>query len=162
MLPPLPRCSRWAYSSLKLAPSISAFPDSTIASACTSSFSRFARRSLALRPAHSRSHQIRDRYPGASDISSPPCLPRLLPAGAIAGWALHPLEKRRLVTAHVGSGHSHQISLTSSRFRYQALRGLRRSLSLDLPVSRSQVHTTSFARDLPPGARELTRSRGFT
>src|SRR4030081_2469029 len=104
MLPPLPRCSRWAYSSLKLAPSISAFPDSTIASACTSSFSRFARRSLALRPAHSRSHQIRDRYPGASDISSPPCLPRLLPAGAIAGWALHPLEKRRLVTAHVGRG----------------------------------------------------------
>src|SRR4051794_4753328 len=104
MLPPLPRCSRWAYSSLKLAPSISAFPDSTIASACTSSFSRFARRSLALRPAHSRSHQIRDRYPGASDISSPPCLPRLLPAGAIAGWALHPLEKRRLVTAHVEIG----------------------------------------------------------
>ena len=41
------------------------------------------------------------RYPGASDISSPPCLPRLLPAGAVAGWALHPLEKRRLVTAHV-------------------------------------------------------------
>jgi hypothetical protein len=27
MLPPLPRCSRWAYSSLKLAPSISAFPE---------------------------------------------------------------------------------------------------------------------------------------
>src|SRR5208282_5937849 len=66
----------------------------------------FARRSLALRPAHSRGHQIRDRYPGASDISSPPCLPRLLPAGAIAGWALHPLENRRLVTAHVDSGHS--------------------------------------------------------
>src|ERR1700716_3353277 len=114
MLPPLPRCSRWAYSSLKLAPSISAFPDSTIASACTSSFSRFARRSLALRPAHSRSHQIRDRYPGASDISSPPCLPRLLPAGAIAGWALHPLEKRRLVTAHVVSGHSDVVRKSKS------------------------------------------------
>src|SRR5438477_8885289 len=82
-------------------PSVSAFPDSTVASACTSTFSRFARRLLALRPAHSRSHQIRDRYPGASDISSPPCLPRLLPAGEIAGWALHPLDKRRLVTAHV-------------------------------------------------------------
>jgi len=27
---------------------------------------------------------FRDRYPGASDISSPPCLPRLLPAGAIS------------------------------------------------------------------------------
>jgi hypothetical protein len=39
---------------------------------------------LALRPAHSRGHQFRDCYPGASDISSPPCLPRLLPAGAVA------------------------------------------------------------------------------
>src|SRR6201993_4507109 len=94
------------YSSLNLAPSMSAFPDSTVGSACTSSFSRFARRSLALRPAHSRSHQIRDRYPGASDISSPPCLPRLLPAGALAGRGLHPLEKRRLVTAHVEAGNS--------------------------------------------------------
>src|SRR5438309_9617752 len=28
----------------------------------------------------------RDRYPEASDISSPPCLLRLLPAGADAGW----------------------------------------------------------------------------
>src|SRR6202011_2056523 len=39
-------------------------------------------------------------------VGLPPCLPRLLPAGAIAGWALHPLEKRRLVTAHVDSGPS--------------------------------------------------------
>jgi hypothetical protein len=31
-------------------------------------------------------------YPKASDISSPPCLLRLLPAGAVAGWDLHPLE----------------------------------------------------------------------
>src|SRR5271167_4942059 len=103
MLPPLPRCSRWAYSSLENHPSVSAFPDSTIGSACTSAFSRFARRSLTLRPAHSRSH-LGDRYPGASDISSPPCLPRLLPAGAFAGRGLHPLEKRRLVTAHVENG----------------------------------------------------------
>src|SRR5271168_4739240 len=110
MLPPLPRCSRWAYSSLKNRPSVSAFPDSTIGSACTSTFSRFARRLLALRPAHSRSHQIRDRYPGASDISSPPCLPRLLPAGAIAGWALHPLEKRRLLTAHAERSHGRLAS----------------------------------------------------
>src|SRR5271165_3415363 len=41
---------------------------------------------------------------GASDISSPPCLPRLLPAGAVAGRGLHPLDKRRLVTAHVEGG----------------------------------------------------------
>ncbi len=67
--------------------------------------------SLALRPALSRSHQIRDRYPGASDISSPPCLPRLLPAGAVAGWALHPLEKRRLVTAHADCRPSARLLL---------------------------------------------------
>src|SRR5271166_4104078 len=86
--------------------SISAFPETTIGSACTSSFSRIARRSLTLRPAHSHGHQNRDRYPKASDTSSPPCLPRLLPAGAVAGRSLHPLEKRRLVTAHVVCGHS--------------------------------------------------------
>src|ERR1700746_3873573 len=66
-------------------PSISTFPETTIGSACTSSFSRIARRLLTLRPAHSRGHQNRDRYPKASDISSPPCLLRLLPAGAVAG-----------------------------------------------------------------------------
>src|SRR5262249_37846114 len=32
-----------------------------------------------------------DRYPKASDTSSPPCLLRSLPAGAVAGWGLHPL-----------------------------------------------------------------------
>src|SRR5271168_3046446 len=89
-------------------PTVSAFPGSTSGSACTSSFSRFAQRSLALRPAHSRGHQSRDRYPKASDISSPPCLLRLLPAGAVAGRGLHPLDKRRLVTAHVESRPSRQ------------------------------------------------------
>src|SRR6516165_4520113 len=87
-----PRCSGRAYSSLKNHPSVSAFPDSTIGSACTSSFSRFARRSLALRPAHSRSH-LGDRYPRASDILSPPCLPRLLPAGANRRVGLAPTGK---------------------------------------------------------------------
>src|SRR6516164_6258963 len=65
-----------------------------------SSVSRLARRSLALRPAHSRGHQFVTRYPKASDISSPPCLLRLLPAGANRGVGLAPTEKRRLVTAH--------------------------------------------------------------
>ena len=39
-------------------PAVSAFPDNPVGSACASSFSRFARRSLALRPAHSRCHRI--------------------------------------------------------------------------------------------------------
>src|SRR4029077_8945753 len=55
---------------------------------------------------HTRTVTVyRDRYPKASDTSSPPCLLRSLPAGAVAGWGLHPLEKRRLVTAHVLSRH---------------------------------------------------------
>ena len=37
-------------------PAVAAFPENVVGSACTSSFSRLARRSLALRPAHSRSH----------------------------------------------------------------------------------------------------------
>jgi hypothetical protein len=39
---------------------------------------------------------IEVQYPEASDISSPPCLLRLLPAGAGAGWDLHPLESAAL------------------------------------------------------------------
>ena len=39
-------------------PSRIAFPESPVGSACALSFSRLARRSLALRPAHSRCHQF--------------------------------------------------------------------------------------------------------
>jgi hypothetical protein len=46
--------------------------------------------------AHSRCHQFVTRIPKASAISSPPQLLRLLPAGAVAGWALHPLESAAL------------------------------------------------------------------
>src|SRR5215813_6493054 len=82
----------------------------TCGSACVSSFSKLARRSLALRPAHSRCHQFVTRIPKASAISSPPQLLRLLPAGAFAGWDLHPLESaalsRRTPSAdiHPGTG----------------------------------------------------------
>src|SRR5215471_8593193 len=37
------------------------------------------------------------------------------------------------------------LVVTSSRLLYQVLRGLRRSFSVDLPVSKSQVHLTSLA-----------------
>ncbi len=51
-----------------------------------SAFTRVTARTLAL-------PSIRGTlYPKASDISSPPCLLRLLPAGAVAGRGLHPLE----------------------------------------------------------------------
>src|SRR4029077_2389844 len=79
-----------------LHPAVSAFPERVVGSACASSFSRLARRSLALRPAHSRRHQFVKRYPKASAISFPPQLLRLLPAGAVAGWVFHPLESAAL------------------------------------------------------------------
>src|ERR1700681_3432829 len=92
MLPPLPRCSGWAYSSL-ISPSRVSLPRKghrvglhiVLFEAC-SAFTRVAACALA------RSPYFVTRYPKASDISSPPCLLRLLPAGAIAGWDLHPLE----------------------------------------------------------------------
>ena len=92
MLPPLPRCSGWAYSSL-ISPSHVSLPRKghrvglriVLFEAC-SAFTRVAACTLA------RSPYFVTRYPKASDISSPPCLLRLLPAGAVAGWDLHPLE----------------------------------------------------------------------
>ena len=96
MLPPLPRCSGWAYSSL-ISPSRVSLPRKghrvglhiVLFEAC-SAFTRVAACTLA------RSPYFVTRYPKASDISSPPCLLRLLPAGAVAGWGLHQLESAAL------------------------------------------------------------------
>src|SRR5260370_35373690 len=74
----------------------SAFPEMVIGSACASSFSRLAQRSLSLPPAHSRCHQFVTRIPKASASSLPPWLLRLLPAGAVAGWGFHPPERTAL------------------------------------------------------------------
>ena len=73
-------------------PAVAAFPDSAVGSACTSTFSRLAWRSLALRPAHSRGHQvvtaIRRLQPFRYLHDCSDCF-RLERS---AGWALHPLE----------------------------------------------------------------------
>ncbi len=61
MLSPLPRRSDWVLPSLT-SPAVSAFPGLGAGSACASTFSRLARRSLALRPAHSRGHQFVTRF----------------------------------------------------------------------------------------------------
>jgi hypothetical protein len=105
MLPPLPRCSSWAYSSL-ISPSRISLPRKgsqvglhiVLFEAC-SALTRVAACTLARSP-----HSV-TRYPKASDISSPPCLLRLLPAGANRRVGLAPTGKRRLVTAHPLSGH---------------------------------------------------------
>src|SRR5256714_15181667 len=106
MLPPLPRCSDWAYSSL-IAPNRVSLPRKghrvglhiVLFEAC-SAFTRVAACTLA------RSPYFVTRYPKASDISSPPCLLRLLPAGANRRVGLAPTGKRRLITAHTLCGHS--------------------------------------------------------
>ena len=54
------------------------------------------------------------RYPKASDIPSPPCLLRLLPAGPNRRMGLAPTGKRRLVTAHMESGYSITSSARAS------------------------------------------------
>ena len=84
-------------------PAVSAFPDMAVGSACTSSFSRRARRSLALRPAHSRRHLYVTCYTeGFSHFVTS------MTAPVASGWSgcrvgLAPTGKRRLVTAHVES-----------------------------------------------------------
>src|ERR1700730_11594398 len=57
MLSPLPRHGDWVHRLLS-SPVVSAFPDMAVGSAHASTFSRLIRRSLALRPAHSRCHQV--------------------------------------------------------------------------------------------------------
>jgi hypothetical protein len=109
MLSPLPRRSGWVHG-LLASPTVSAFPDMAVGSARALSFSRLIRRSLELRPAHSRCHRISwHASPKASTVSLPPQLLRLLPAGAVAGWDSHPLGKRRLSTAHTKSGREYQL-----------------------------------------------------
>ena len=85
-------------------PVMSAFPERVVGSACASSFSRFAQRSLALRPAHSRCHQFVARLSEGfsyfvSSIAAPVASGR---SGCRVGLA--PTGKRRLVTAHTLHG----------------------------------------------------------
>jgi len=94
-------------TALLIRPVMSAFPDRVFGSACASSFSRLARRSLALRPAHSRCHQFVARFTRRlqplrylHDCSGCFRLEHL------AGWGFHPQEKRRLCTAHTLCGRS--------------------------------------------------------
>src|SRR6202042_2687679 len=87
-------------------PAVSAFPEIAVGSVCTSSFSRLARRSLALRPAHSRRHlYVTSHTEGFSHFVTS------MTAPVASGWSvrrvgLAPTGKRRLLTAHANSGHS--------------------------------------------------------
>ena len=95
-------------------PAVTAFPENVVGSACTSSFSRLARRSLTLRPAHSRCHQFVARLPEGFRhfVTS-------MPAPVASGWSgcrvgLAPTGKRRLLTAHVESSNSQPLAAAPS------------------------------------------------
>ena len=87
-------------------PAVSAFPEVAVGSACTSTFSELARRSLELRPAHSRRHLYVTSYTeGFSHFVTS------MTAPVASGWSvrrvgLAPTGKRRLLTAHANSGRS--------------------------------------------------------
>src|ERR1700719_4212454 len=136
MPPPLPRCSGWAYSSLT--PSRVSLPRKdhrvglhiVLFEAC-SAFTRVAACTLA------RSPYFVTRYPKASDISSPLCLLRLLPAGAVAGWGLHPLESaalsRRTPVANVAPDPVVRTGLTAEGRRIRPLGpGVKRRLPREM------------------------------
>ena len=81
-------------------PVMSAFPGMAAGSACASTFSRLAQRSLTLRPAHSRCHQFVARLSEGFNhfVTS-------IVAPVASGWSgcragLAPAGKRRLFTAH--------------------------------------------------------------
>ena len=73
-------------------PAVSAFPEIAVGSACTSSFSRLARRSLALRPAHARRHLYVTRYTeGFSHFVTSMTAP-VASGWSVRRWDSHPLE----------------------------------------------------------------------
>jgi hypothetical protein len=76
-------------------PAVSAFPEIAVGSACTSSSSRIAQRSLALRPAHSRRHLYVTCYTeGFSHFVTSMTAP--VASGWSVWWGLRPLESAAL------------------------------------------------------------------
>jgi hypothetical protein len=140
-------------------PAVSAFPDNVVGSACTSSFSRFAQRSLALRPAHSRGHLYVTSYTeGFSHFVTS------MTAPAASGWSgcrvgLAPTGKRRLVTAHTSSRHPGL--LCGRRSGAESVRPGQRSeppfeTKVDILTARSDLRT--FARASSSSSSVLTVS----
>ncbi len=92
---PLPRRSDWVLVSLT-SPAVSTFPVLANGSACATTFSRIAQRSLTLRPAHSPSHQVTLYTEGFSHFVTS------MTAPIATGWSescrvgLHPLRNAAL------------------------------------------------------------------
>ena len=140
-------------------PAVSAFPENVVGSACTSSFSRLARRLLALRPAHSRSHLYVTSYTeGFSHFVTS------MTAPVASGWSvrrvgLAPTGKRRLVTAHTYSGRSAPRPVDGTDGRKARLRGRlgkdRSAPERTVPSAHIHFHHPDICRGLTNGGRRL-------
>src|SRR5208283_4516811 len=155
-------------------PAVSAFPEIAVGSACTSTFSRLARRSLALRPAHSRRHLYVTSYTeGFSHFVTS------MTAPVASGWSvrrvgLAPTGKRRLLTAHANTGHSptawrtgqigplavvHAVVPTINR---RSIAPIQRCGSASGRRSRGlQIESSESAPASSPRKRSFSRSRSF-
>jgi hypothetical protein len=163
MLSPLPRRSDWA-SSLLIHPAVSAFPDRVFGSTCASSFSRIARHSLALRPAHSRCHLFVTRITeGFSHFVTSMAAP------VASGWSgcrvgLAPTGKRHLFTAHTRSGHSwHGIARRMQSLNVRAQRRLVRAVRCSewLTLAGS-LQGSFFLRTIAHGVRGVSKANDVT
>jgi hypothetical protein len=142
-------------------PAVSAFPEVAVGSACTSTFSELARRSPALRPAHSRRHLYVTSYTeGFSHFVTS------MTAPVASGWSvrrvgLAPTGKRRLLTAHANSRHSRRrgerVKLAPKlAFEFRGpSRNIRGSnlQKVVLKVKIRAVYETGFSRNDALGAR---------
>jgi hypothetical protein len=97
-------------------PVVSAFPDRVFGSACASSFSRLAQRSLALRPAHSRCHPFVARLTGGFSHFVASMTAPVASGGSDRRVGLSPTGKRRLCTAHTLTGSSSSRIKRSERW----------------------------------------------
>ena len=123
---PLPRRSVWRYSS-PVSPAVSAFPDRVVKSACATSVSRIAQHSLTLKPVHSLDRLKATPYLGGfSHFVTSMTAPNASGRSDLAGWVFHPLEKRRLITAHTQTRHRKHL--------------------LNLPTADSQLATSSSTK----------------
>src|SRR5262249_9766991 len=135
-------------------PAVAAFPDTAVGSACTSTFSRLAWRSLALRPAHSRGHQlvtaIRRLQPFRYLHDCSDCFRR--ERNRRVGLA--PTGKRRLVTAHADFGRSTKRAATGKFDPHRTYAATQRG---NLQVTFSNL---GYKKDSQQEAAKMFKQRG--
>jgi hypothetical protein len=135
---------------LLIRPAISAFPARVVGSACASSFSRLARRSLALRPAHSRSHQIVARFTQRlQPVRHLPDCSGCFRLEHFAGWDSHPLESaalsRRTPTAVIARSRQRPVA-TCRIFLHSPGTWLRRRWPVSTPARLSFWHRADIPK----------------